>query len=78
MTAQTIEGKPIRIYRVFLTDGRIIDVTAEIVCEPDKSLNSSEVRVYVFKREGVIVAKFKANDVNGWQVREEGRDGVIF
>ncbi len=78
MTAQTIEGQLIRIYRVFLTDGRTIDVTAETVCEPDKSPNSSEVRLYVFKREGIVRAKFRETDVIGWQVGEEGRDGVTF
>ena len=79
MTAQTVEGKPIKIYRIFLTDGRIIDVTAETVCEPDKNLSSSlEVRLYVFKQKDTVVAKFREESVIGWQVGNEGREGVTF
>lgn len=64
--APTIEESPRRCYRILLTADRTAEVLAETVCEPTK-----DSPYFVFKLDGVVVAKFKTEVVEGWYI--EGR-----
>ncbi len=59
---------PRRSYRIRFIDGTVAVVNAETVCEPDASVEAVEIRFYVFKLGGVVVAKYREADVSGWQL----------
>ena len=62
----TIEEQPVRHYCIRFSNGDTAEVVAETVCEPSK-----DEPFFVFKRDGIPVAKYRAEVVGGWHV--EGR-----
>ena len=57
-----------RLYAVILTSGNHADVRAETVCEPSTSNTDP---YFTFKRDGIPVAKFKKEVVDGWYIEGE-------
>ena len=56
-----------RVYQVRFKDGSVIEVAADVVCEPPADQSSN---FYVFKKAGVEVAKYRSTEVSGWKVKE--------
>ena len=64
---QAQENTKEKQYRIRFKDGGTIDVDADAVRVPISSDKPSERPFLVFKRGGVEVAKYKLEDVSGWQ-----------
>ena len=73
MIAQTVENTPKRKYRVRFSDGKFEVLTADTICKPDFDRRGSPKTplLYTFKRDGVVVAEYRADDVSGWRIIDE-------
>ena len=65
MTSTTANKKT---YRIRFKDGTTTSVLADAISEPRESAPNTKISFYVFSLDGDVVAKYKRQDVAGWQI----------